>query len=88
MSEKNKKDDQTAIDEASLSAPAGSEDERAAMKMMVRYKQLCRASPEKPGPDIGWMHELLRVVRESDSQNAKEWRGGRPRINIKEKDNG
>jgi hypothetical protein len=40
-----------------------SEDEQIAIKMMTRYKQLKRESPHKPGPDTGWMLELLKVAR-------------------------
>ena len=61
---------ETEARKSSLATPPCSEDERIAMKMMVRYKDLCRASPMKPGPDIGWMQELLQVVREMDSQNS------------------
>lgn len=39
-------------------------DEFVAMKMLTRFKQLRREDPHKPQPDIGWMLELLHVVRE------------------------
>lgn len=38
-------------------------DEFIAMKMLTRFKELRREDPKKPQPDIGWMLELLEVVR-------------------------
>lgn len=38
-------------------------DEYIAMKMLTRFKELKREDPKKPHPDIGWMLELLEVVR-------------------------
>lgn len=42
-------------------------DEFIAMKMLTRFKQLRREDPNKPQPDIGWMLELLQVVRDHTS---------------------
>jgi hypothetical protein len=41
-------------------------DEYIAMKMLTRFKELKREDPKKPHPDIGWMLEILDVVREYD----------------------
>ena len=41
-------------------------DEYIAMKMLTRFKQLKKEDPKKPHPDIGWMLEILEVVREYD----------------------
>lgn len=45
-------------------------DEFIAMKMLTRFKQLRREDPNKPQPDIGWMIELLQVVRNHSSTTA------------------
>lgn len=38
-------------------------EEFIAMKMLVRFKELRKEQPRKPQPDIGWMLDLLEVVR-------------------------
>ena len=46
-------------------------DEFIAMKMLTRFKELRREDPKKPQPDIGWMLELLEVVRfHENNQNV------------------
>ena len=45
-----------------------SRDEFISMKMLVRFKELRRAEPKKPFPDVGWMQELLDASREADAR--------------------
>jgi hypothetical protein len=40
-------------------------DEFVALKMLTCFKQLRRAQPNKPCPDIGWMLCLLDTAREA-----------------------
>lgn len=42
---------------------AAKDDEEIALRMLVRFKELRRAWPDKPLPDIGWMLELLEIAR-------------------------
>jgi hypothetical protein len=43
-------------------------DEYIAMKMLTRFKELKREDPKKPHPDIGWMLEILEVVRHYEKE--------------------
>lgn len=43
-------------------------DEYIAMKMLTRFKRLQKEDPNKPRPDIGWMIEILKVVRFYDKE--------------------
>lgn len=45
------------------------QDEYIAMKMLTRFKELKREDPKKPQPDIGWMLEILDVVRHYDKKS-------------------
>lgn len=50
-----------------MNIPTSTEQERyefAAMKMLTTWRELSRANPGKPRPDLGWMETLLRVGME------------------------
>ena len=70
MDNENKENDQTAARKASLSAPPCSEDMRLAVKMHQYLKRKARENPHKAalGGDVGWMHELIYLVRITDAQ--------------------
>lgn len=50
-----------------MNMPTSTEQERyefASMKMLTAWRELRRANPGKPQPDMGWMETLLRVGME------------------------
>lgn len=56
------------IAENVVSVPSMDRDEYIAMKMLTRFKELKREDPKKPRPDIGWMLEILEVVRHYEKE--------------------
>lgn len=39
-----------------------------AFDMLDRYKELSKENPQIKFPDVSWMHELLKVVREANKE--------------------
>jgi hypothetical protein len=63
---KDVEDSMKVLSDIQLSRDKLKNDEFIAMKMLTRFKELKREDPKKPHPDIGWMLEILEVVREYD----------------------
>jgi len=49
--------------------PYTDKEEAVGLAMLTRFKELKRAEPNKPLPDVGWMIELLRSAK-SDIQEV------------------
>ena len=70
MSNETAKSNDQPASKRSCPDPAGSEDRRLAVKMLQYLKRKARENPHKAAlsGDVGWMHELIYLVRITDAQ--------------------